>query len=285
MGARVGKRIWISRRKNASFTEESLVLPLSPEHLTRVCSTRKSPAVRCHPMKKIVSAPLIKNSFIAGSRKWGMRPPIATTDPLTNPSQHDVIPIMLRHCTACHGRHRQEAGLDLRNRAAMLKGGRSGPAIVPGNADASLIVQKIHAGQMPPFERLVEASVKPVESTETAMLVKWIELGAPETVIEPDVATTTPDPLVSDQDREFWAFRTPVKPAVPDVHNPERIRNPVDAFVLSKLELHGASLAPEADRRTLIRRACFDLTGLPPDPQEIESFLSDDQPQAYERLD
>ena len=207
-----------------------------------------------------------------------------TTDPPTNPSQHDVIPVMLRHCTACHGRHRQEAGLDLRNRAAMLKGGRSGPAIVPGNADASLIVQKIHAGQMPPFERLVEVSVKPVESTETAILVTWIELGAPENVIEPDVATATPDPLVSDEDREFWAFRSPVRPAVPDVRNPERIRNPVDAFVLSKLELHGAGLAPEADRRTLIRRACFDLTGLPPDPVEIESFLSDDQPQAYERL-
>jgi len=208
----------------------------------------------------------------------------ATVDPLTNPSQHDVVPIMLRHCTACHGRHRQEAGLDLRNRAAMLKGGRSGPAIVPGNAEASLIVQKIHAGQMPPLERLVEASVKPVESTETAILVRWIELGALEILIEPDVATTTPDPLVSDQDREFWAFRSPVKPAVPDVRNPERIRNPVDAFVLSKLELHGTSLAPEADRRTLIRRASFDLTGLPPDPLEIESFLSDDQPQAYERL-
>ena len=207
-----------------------------------------------------------------------------TTDPLKNPSQHDVFPIMLRHCTACHGRHRQESGLDLRNRAAMLKGGRSGPAIVPGNPAASLIVQKIHAGKMPPFERLVEVSVKPVESIETAMLVRWIELGAPEIVIEPDVATTTPDPLVSDQDREFWAFRSPVRPAVPDVRSPERIRNPIDAFILSKLELHGAGLASEADRRTLIRRACFDLTGLPPDPVEIESFLSDDQPQAYERL-
>ncbi len=216
--------------------------------------------------------------------EMGNAPADGTSDPLMNPSQHDVIPIMLRHCTPCHGRHRQEAGLDLRNRAAMLKGGRSGPAIVPGDTDASLIIQKIHAGQMPPLERLVEASVKPVDPAEMAILVKWIELGAPEIVIEADVATTTPDPLVSDKDRDFWAFRSPVKVAVPVVQNTECVRNPIDAFVLSKLEQQGLSLAPEADRRTLIRRASFDLTGLPPNPQEIETFLSDEDPQAYEKL-
>lgn len=201
-----------------------------------------------------------------------------------SPSQHEVIPIMLRHCTACHGRHRQEAGLDLRDRESMLKGGKSGPAIVPGNVDASLILKRIHAGQMPPLERLVEASVKPVDSTETAVLAKWIELGAPEIVIEPDVATTTPDPLVSDQDREFWAFRSPSRNAVPNVNNQQRIRNPIDAFILARLENRGLNLVAEADRRTLIRRACFDLTGLPPDPLEIEAFVSDDDPKAYEKL-
>ncbi|MBC7964700.1 MAG: PSD1 domain-containing protein, partial [Fuerstia sp.] len=206
------------------------------------------------------------------------------SDPLLNPSQHDVIPIMLRHCTPCHGRHLQEAGLDLRNRTAMLKGGRSGPALVPGDTDKSLMIQKIHAGQMPPLERLVEASVKPVDPAETAILMKWIKLGAPEMVIAPDVATTTPDPLVSDEDRDFWAFRAPVKAAVPLVRSADRVRNPIDAFVLSGLEQQGLSLAPEADRRTLIRRASFDLTGLPPDPQEIETFLSDKDPQAYEKL-
>lgn len=221
-------------------------------------------------------------------RRWiaemGSVPADETSNPLMNPSQHDVIPIMLRHCTPCHGRHRQEADLDLRNRAAMLKGGRSGPALVPGDTDASLIIRKIHAGQMPPLERLVEASVKPVDSAESAILVNWIKQGAPEMVIAPDVATTTPDPLVSDEDRQFWAFRAPVRAAVPVVRNADRVRNPIDAFVLAKLEERDLSLAPEADRRTLIRRASFDLTGLPPDPQEIEAFLSDEDPQAYERL-
>ena len=211
-------------------------------------------------------------------------PADVTSNPLMNPSQHDVVPIMLRHCTPCHGRHRQEAGLDLRNRAAMLKGGRSGPAIVPGDTDASLILQKIHAGQMPPLERLVEASVKPVDPAETAILVKWIELGSPEIMIEPDVATTMPDPLVSDDDRDFWAFRAPIKATVPVVQDADRVRNPIDVFVLEKLEQRGLSLAPEADRRTLIRRASFDLTGLPADPQEIETFLSDEDPDAYEKL-
>jgi hypothetical protein len=78
------------------------------------------------------------------------------------PNQHDVIPILLRHCTACHGRHRTEAGLDLRSKAAMLAGGKSGPALVPGKPDESLLIGKVREGLMPPPERLVEASVKPI---------------------------------------------------------------------------------------------------------------------------
>jgi cytochrome c553 len=202
----------------------------------------------------------------------------------SNPTQADVIPIVLRHCTTCHGRHRQEAGLDLRSKAAMLRGGKSGPAIVPGKPDESLILKKIKTGRMPPPDRLVEASVKPVEPLEVKLLEKWIAGGAPELPIRPDIATANPDPLVTQGDRNFWAFQPPRPVAIPIVRRPELTRNPIDAFILQKLEEQGIVFSKEASRISLIRRAYFDLTGLPPEPNELQAFLTDTSPDAYERL-
>src|SRR5438067_2322411 len=91
---------------------------------------------------------------------------VAPTLRAEDTNQHDILPIVLRHCTACHGPRRQEAGLDLRTGAAMLRGGKSGPAIVPGKPDASRLIQRIRAGEMPPPKRLVEASVKPVDAAD-----------------------------------------------------------------------------------------------------------------------
>ena len=199
-------------------------------------------------------------------------------------SQHDVIPIVLLRCTACHGRQKQEAGLDLRTRAAMLKGGKSGPAFVPGKPDESLILKRIRAEEMPPRSRLTEVSVKPMEAEELSKLTRWIELGAPEAVEEPEVAGTATDPLVRAEDRDFWSFQPPQAVTAPNVKHADRVRNSIDAFVLQKLEEKGLSLSPEADRLTLIRRAAFDLTGLPPEPAEVEAFLADRADDAYEKL-
>jgi mono/diheme cytochrome c family protein len=207
----------------------------------------------------------------------GLRPDTAVT-------QHDVVPILLRRCTVCHGLRRQEGGLDLRSKAAMLRGGKSGPAIVSGEPGQSRVIEKIRAGQMPPRDRLVEVSLKPIEPSETEVIARWIAAGAPEVALPADVATTTPDPLVSDKDRDFWAFRAPSPVAVPRVRNAAWVRNPIDAFTLQKLEQKGLAPSPEADRLTLLRRASFDLTGLPPEPAEIEAFLRDRAPDAYERM-
>jgi Protein of unknown function (DUF1549)/Protein of unknown function (DUF1553)/Planctomycete cytochrome C len=198
--------------------------------------------------------------------------------------QHDVLPILMRRCTTCHGAHRQEGGLDLRTRAAMLRGGKSGPAIVLGKPDESLLIKRARAGEMPPKNLLVEASVKPIEPAEIDVLARWIAANAPEVEVAPDVATTSPDPLVSDKDRDFWAFQPPHQAPVPAVRAADRVRNPIDAFVLQKLEAKGLTLSPEADRATLIRRVTFDLIGLPPDPEEVRVFLADTRPDAYERL-
>ncbi|PYV36368.1 MAG: hypothetical protein DMG06_30890 [Acidobacteria bacterium] len=166
----------------------------------------------------------------------------------------------------------------------MLKGGKSGPIIVPGKPDESLIIQKIRSGEMPPKKRMLEMGVKPITPSETERLARWIAQGVPEGNVAPDVATTEPDSLVSDKDRQFWAFQPPRPVVVPSVSHAAPVRNPIDAFVLAKLEEKGLTLSPEADRLTLIRRACFDLTGLPPEPDEVQSFLQDQDPRAYEKL-
>lgn len=199
-------------------------------------------------------------------------------------TQHDIVPILLLRCTACHGRQKREGGLDLRTREAMLRGGKSGPAFVPGKPDESLILKRLEREEMPPRQRLVEAMVKPMEATEIEKLTRWIALGAPEAADEPDVAGTPADPLVSTEDREFWSFQRPRPVSLPNVAHAARVRNPIDAFVLQKLEEKGLSLSPEADRLTLLRRASFDLTGLPPEPAEAEAYLADNDPRAYEKL-
>lgn len=198
-------------------------------------------------------------------------------------TQHDVIPILLLRCTVCHGTQRREGGLDLRTSTSMRKGGKSGPAFVPGNPSQSLMLKRIQAEEMPPRKSLVEVMVKPMEPEEVRTLTRWIELGAPEVGAD----SSTPSLLgeaTSKEDRAFWAFQTPHVPPLPKPTHRELVINPVDAFVLQQLEAKGLSLSPSADRLTLIRRASFDLTGLPPEPTDIEAFLVDFHPDAYERL-
>jgi len=199
-------------------------------------------------------------------------------------TQHDVLPTLLIRCAICHGSQRREGELDVRSVAALLKGGKSGPAIVPGKPDESLLVQKIRAAEMPPLKTLAFYSVRPVTEIELATIEKWIAAGATEVEIAPDVANGQPDPLVTDDDRQFWAFQPPRAGPVPAVRAAERVRNPIDAFVLERLEAAGLSLSPEADRRVLVRRVYFDLLGLPPTPEEVEAFVADARPNAYELL-
>lgn len=220
-------------------------------------------------------------------RRWiddGAKMGSASAQAVREVTQHDVIPILLLRCTACHGRHKQEGGLDLRNREAMLKGGKSGPAFVPGKPEESLILKRIHAEEMPPHARLTEVSVKPMEPEETKTLTRWIEQGAPLAKEEPDLAGTVDDPLVRPQDREFWAFQPPQTVPIPTVTNQSSLNSPVDAFIASKLDEKRLTLSPPANRETLLRRISFDLIGLPPDPSELDQFLSDERPDALERV-
>ncbi len=204
--------------------------------------------------------------------------PLGGTETGPPVTQHDVLPILQLRCTVCHGRRVQEGGLDLRTVEGLLQGGKSGPAAVPGDPDGSLVVQRVRAGEMPPPRRVVEVSVKPMTSSELALLERWIAAGMPR------AAAPATDAHVTDADRQHWSFVPPREPPIPQVQAAARVRNPIDAFVLARLEAEGLSPAPEADRRTLLRRAYADLWGLPPKPEEVEAFLADTAADAYERL-
>lgn len=221
---------------------------------------------------------MLKADQLALLRRWiDAGAPAGTAGALAMPevTQHDIEPIMAVHCAVCHGLRKQEGGLDLRTKASMLRGGKSGPAIVLGNPEASLLLKKVHAGAMPPNKRLIEVSVRPLTPGDIELMTTWIKAGAPEITIAPDVATTIPDPLVSDKDRQHWAFQPPKAALIPKLARAERVRNPMDAFVLQKLRAQGLDFAPDADALTLLRRATFDLTGLPPSPEEMDDYLKD----------
>lgn len=203
-------------------------------------------------------------------------------------TQHRVVPLMLLRCTACHGGRRREADLDLRTKAGMLAGGKSGPAVVPGKPEQSLLVKRIHAQEMPPRRQLVSVSVKPMEADELALLEAWIAAGLPESPLPPDVATVEPDPLVGDDDRQHWSFQTPqaADPLAQQLRpsDDSLAENAIDYFIMSKRREHNIATPGEADQRVLIRRVYFDLIGLPPSPEEVEDFVVSDDPRAYERL-
>jgi len=199
-------------------------------------------------------------------------------------TQHEILPYFYTRCVVCHGKRRQEAGLDLRSVASILKGGKSGPAVVPGEPDESLILKRIHSKDMPPPKELIRAGVRPFESSETELLTKWIAQGAKEYDVAVDAQTGEADPLVTDEDRSFWAFQSPRKPSVPQVDGAGAGLKPVDAFLLRKLREKSLGFSDEAPRLTLIRRVAFDLTGLPPQWDDVERFLADESPDWYAKL-
>lgn len=184
--------------------------------------------------------------------------------------------ILRAHCWHCHGEEPEvQGGLDLRLVRFMQTGGESGPAIVAGESSASLLIEKVVSGEMPP-------SGKGLSEAELDALKNWIDAGAKTARPEPE--TFDPDSPWTIEEQNHWAFRPVTRPTIPATQNPTAIRNPIDAFVLAKLESSGLSLSPPADRLTLLRRLTIDLHGLPPSPTQIEEFLADSSPDAYENL-
>ena len=182
------------------------------------------------------------------------------------------ISSILDRCVSCHRGKAAQASLDLSSRRGALEGGSSGPALVPGHATRSLLFQKSSDGKMPPGA--------PLSAAEIVALRLWIDEGA----AWPDLKTDLPAQEAASEEPTWWSLR-PLGPAkVPDVAHASWIRRPLDAFVLWGLENQGLEASGEADKVTLIRRATLDLLGLPPTPEEIDDFVGDASPRAYEEL-
>ncbi len=192
-----------------------------------------------------------------------------------------VRPLLFEKCFGCHGKAQQQGGLRLDTLAATLHGGGSGAALVPGNPEKSLLVKAIHydgALKMPPAGKL-----KP---EEIAALTEWIKRGA---IWPGEKAPAVPvaangEYVLTDVQKNFWSFKPFHKSPLPAVKNSYWGKTPIDRFILAKLEAKGLKPAPFADRRTLIRRATFDLLGMPPTPTEVDAFVTDTAPNAFEKV-
>jgi len=202
-------------------------------------------------------------NWIAGGATFKIQPTLIKDEI----NQHDVLPIVLLRCTVCHGQRRQDGELQLHTAEAILEGGKNGPAVVPGDPDASRMIQRIESHACPPQEDLLRVFVQRPPAGEVEKLREWISAGAPVADVAPDVATGQPDPLVSDEDRQHWSFQPPEKPEA---------GNSIDDFVYRKLKAKGLTFSPQADRDTLIRRAYIDLIGLPPSLDQWRQWRSSD---------
>jgi mono/diheme cytochrome c family protein len=187
-----------------------------------------------------------------------------------------VRPLLVENCHKCHGPKEHKGNLRLDSIAAILAGGDSGPAVVPGKPEESVLVSAINYRdyEMPPTGKLKQQQID--------ILTQWVKMGAPwpggSGDTGPVVRPTTGE--ISEQDRQFWSFQPVKRPAVPAI----AAHDAVDAFVHQKRTETGLNRSPEATRRELIRRATFDLLGLPPTLDEVDDFVEDDSPDAYERL-
>jgi hypothetical protein len=203
----------------------------------------------------------------------------AEAPPATSPEgveffESKVRPVLAENCFACHGPEKQKGGLRLDSRSAALKGGETGPAVVPGKPDESPMLRAVGYTdsnlQMPPKGKLPAAKVE--------ALTAWVKMGAPWPAT-PSAAAARGEGV-----KPHWAFQPVREPALPTVRDAAWATTPLDQFVLAKLEAKGLRPSAPADKRTLIRRVTYDLTGLPPTPEETDAFLADRSPDAYERV-
>ena len=205
----------------------------------------------------------------------------AESAPQPTPSQTQffegkIRPIFVNKCYKCHSAEatKVKGGLLLDSRDGILKGGDTGPAIVAGNAEKSLLIKAVRYTdpdlQMPP-------KGEKLSDTEIADLTAWIQMGAPDPRIGKVMAK-------KGDGKDHWSFQPVKKPAIPDVKDKSWVATPVDAFILTGLEAKGMKPSPPADKRALIRRAYFDLIGLPPTPEEVQTFLDDTSANAFEKI-
>ena len=217
---------------------------------------------------------------------WG---PLQAQKPAPQPAPvdfaRDIQPILETHCYECHGAKKTKAKLRLDRRAAAMKGGETGAAILPGDSEHSLVVRRLLG--LDGDDRMPKDG-DPVPAAQIALVRAWIDQGAawPETATAADSASASPQ--AEPEEPEHWAYRRPAHSAPPEVRQADWVRTPIDRFILARLEKEGLKPSPEAPLETLVRRVSLDLVGLPPSPQEVDEVLADaardGRDQAYAKL-
>ena len=263
----------------------AVIVPGSPEKslLWKKMSTREMPLAQFKLTPSDAEVETVRKWIEVGAPAEAVKLPADVQAQLAR-FEKDIRPSLTKRCVSCHGADDPEAELDLRSIESLVRGSKSGPVIVEGFSDKSVLIRKVTGKTMPPPD-----SGEPLTAAELRTFTRWIDKGRfidfvdvmprrkPET--ESSESST-----VSDEDRKFWAFQKPVAVAPPEVKAAHRIRTTIDRFVLAKLEASGLSFSPDASKQTLLRRAYFDLTGLPPTPAQAREFLDDQRSDAYEHL-
>ncbi len=190
--------------------------------------------------------------------------------------ENEVRPLLASKCVQCHGDEKQKGGLRLDSLAAMLKGGESGAAVVSHKPDESLLIEAINyeSLEMPPEEQLSQKSI--------GILTRWVEMGAPWPKSDSNPIRSS-EKTFTEEDRNWWAIQ-PVQDPTPPEQGEAWARNPIDRFIARQLDEAGLEPAPQANRYELVRRAYFDLHGLPPTPEQVDAFVNDDHADAWQRL-
>jgi len=224
-----------------------------------------SPLIVAHVLRLGLTGILIASAPLA--------PPLrAEESSVPQPTlQSEILPLLRSRCLKCHGPIKPKGGLDVSNGRSLGRGGETGLAVEPGSLEESVLWEKIESDEMPPRPE------EPLSAEEKQTVRRWIEQGAAGLPRPDELAGTLPN-------TDHWAFGPLTCPEPPAPRDPSRVRTTIDRFIQASLERQGLGIGPETDRATLIRRLSFDLTGLPPSPEDVTSFLEDPRPDARERL-
>lgn len=242
-------------------------------------------ACRCHWVLLVLAAVIASRIAAAADEEQSLKPAVNANEGSFDAAsleffESKIRPLLTARCNQCHGAEKQEGGLRLDSREAILRGGDSGPAVVPKRPDENLLINAVRYGetvQMPPKQQLPPPEVK--------LLEEWVRRGAPWTPGDDrrTVATISGFDL-QQRKREHWAWRPIVAPTIPTIAREHGDVSAIDAFLFTKLDAANVETCGPADRRTLLRRATFDLIGLPPTPDEVTSFEADMAPDAFARV-
>jgi cytochrome c553 len=210
------------------------------------------------------------------------QPASAATDERVTFFENRIRPLLAANCFACHGESAM-AGLRVDSREGLLKGGETGPAIVPGDPDKSALVKAVQHAEG--FPRMPRGRSK-LAAPDVEAIAEWIKAGAvwPSASTAAPAAAVSHERVITAEQRAFWAFRPLAKPEPPSVTGADWAKTGIDRFILARLEKDGLAPVGAADKLTLIRRATLDLTGLPPKPEDVDAFLADNAADAFEKV-